>query len=106
MVESPLCGRSSAECGPICGFDCQARDRGTLGRTAWHRRIPSLRRVLLHLLGTYLLHARLDPPDVALRVPHAPHTIAKEEVRHLGHRHGPGLERPPVDGIAVPDVQP
>jgi hypothetical protein len=59
----------------------------------------------LHLLGTYLLHARLDPPDVALRVPHAPHTIAEEKVRHLGHRHGPGLERPPVDGIAVLDVQ-
>src|SRR5215212_146146 len=38
-------------------------------------------------------------------LPHAPYTVVEEKARHLGHRHGPGLKCPLVDGIASLDVQ-
>ena len=43
--------------------------------------------------------------SVALRVPHAPDPITEEEVRHLGHGGGPGLQRSPIYSIAILDVQ-
>ena len=59
----------------------------------------------LHLLGIQVLQACLNPPEVALRVPHAPDPITEEEVRHLGHGGGPGLQRSPIYSIAILDVQ-
>jgi hypothetical protein len=48
----------------------------------------------------------LNPPQVAEGVARPADPVTEEQVRHLGHRSSPGLQRLLVHGVAIFDVQP
>ena len=59
-----------------------------------------------HLLLVDLLDPRLDPPQVAERIADPADPVAPEQVGHLGHRFGSGLQRPAERRIRIRDVEP